>query len=55
MLGPTVGIFVDYESPLAREVAGRIWTGLSVAVLGAGYIAVEMAVRCRVEIVASKP
>ena len=37
MLGPTVGIFVDYESPLAREVAGRIWTGLSVAALGAGY------------------
>ena len=38
MLGPTVGIFVDYESPLAREVAGRIWSGLSVAALGAGYV-----------------
>ncbi len=37
MLGPTVGIFVDYESPLAREVAAKIWTGLSVAALGAGY------------------
>jgi hypothetical protein len=40
MLGPTVGIFVDYESPLAREVAGRIWSGLSVASLGAGYVKV---------------
>ncbi len=38
MLGPTVGIFVDYESPLARSVAGGIWSGLSVAALGAGYI-----------------
>lgn len=28
---------MDYESPLARGVAGRIWTGLSVAALGAGY------------------
>jgi hypothetical protein len=28
---------VDYESPLARGVAGRIWSGLSVAALGAGY------------------
>ena len=28
---------MDYESPLAREVAGRIWTGLSAAALGAGY------------------
>jgi hypothetical protein len=36
-LGPTVGIFVDYESPLACEVAGRIWSGLSVAALDAGY------------------
>jgi len=35
--GPTVGIFVDYESPLAREVAGRIWSGLSLAALGSGY------------------
>lgn len=30
-------MFVDYESPLAREVAGKIWSGLSVATLGAGY------------------
>jgi hypothetical protein len=29
---------VDYESPLAREVARKIWAGLSVAVLGAGYV-----------------
>jgi hypothetical protein len=28
---------VDYESPLARGVAGRIWSGLSVAALSAGY------------------
>lgn len=32
-----VGIFVDYESPLARVVAGGIWSGLSAAALGAGY------------------
>ena len=32
-----MGIFVDYESPLARVVAGAIWTGLSLAALGAGY------------------
>ena len=38
VLGPTVGIFVDYESPLARGVAGGIWSGLSVAALGAGYM-----------------
>ncbi len=36
-MGPTVGIFVDYESPLARGVAGGIWSGLSAAALGAGY------------------
>ncbi len=30
-------MFVDYESPLAREVAGGIWSGLSKAALGAGY------------------
>lgn len=29
---------VDYESPLAREVAGRIWSGLSVAALVAGHV-----------------
>ena len=34
---PTVGIFVDYESALARSVAGGIWSGLSAAALGAGY------------------
>lgn len=38
MSGPTVGIFVDYKSPLAREVAGRIWSGLSVAGLDSGYV-----------------
>ncbi len=38
-MGPTVGIFVDYESPLARVVAGRLWSGLSAAALGSegGY------------------
>ena len=33
----TVGIFVDYESPLARRVAGDVWSGLSRAALAAGY------------------
>ena len=33
----TVGILVDYESPLARRVAGDIWSGLSKAALEAGY------------------
>lgn len=28
---------MDYESPLARMVAGAIWSGLSLAALGAGY------------------
>ncbi len=37
MSEPRVGIFVDYESPLARGVAGRIWSGLSTAALGSGY------------------
>ena len=32
----TVGIFVDYESPLARRVAGDIWSGFSRAALEAG-------------------
>jgi hypothetical protein len=32
-----VGILVDYESPLARRVAGDIWSGLSRAALEAGY------------------
>jgi hypothetical protein len=35
---PSIGIFVDYGSPLARGVAGEIWSGLSVAALGSGYI-----------------
>lgn len=38
MSGPTVGIFVDYESPLAREVAGRIWSSLSMAALKSGHV-----------------
>ena len=33
----TVGILVDYESPLARKVAGDVWSGLSRAVLEAGF------------------
>ena len=32
-----VGILVDYESPLARMVAGDIWTGLSRGALEAGH------------------
>jgi hypothetical protein len=32
-----VDILVDYESPLARRVAGDIWSGLSRAALEAGY------------------
>ncbi len=28
---------MDYESPLARGVAERIWSGLSATALGAGY------------------
>jgi hypothetical protein len=32
-----VGILVDYESPLARRVAGDIWFGLSRAALEAGH------------------
>ena len=28
---------MDHQSPLAQGVAGRIWSGLSVAALGAGY------------------
>ncbi len=35
-MGSAVGIFVDYESPLARRVAGDVWSGLSRAALGAG-------------------
>jgi hypothetical protein len=33
-----VGILVDYESPLARRVAGDIWSGLSRAALEAGHV-----------------
>ena len=29
----TIGILVDYESPLARKVAGDVWSGLSRAAL----------------------
>jgi hypothetical protein len=32
----TVSILVDYESPLARMVAGEVWSGLSRAALEAG-------------------
>jgi hypothetical protein len=32
-----VDILVDYESPLARRVAGDIWSGLSRASLDSGY------------------
>ena len=31
-----MGILVDYESPLARRVAGDVWSGLSRAALEAG-------------------
>jgi hypothetical protein len=33
----TVGILVDYESPLARRVAGDIWAGLSRTALESGF------------------
>ena len=32
-----MSIFVDYESPLARRIAGGIWSGLSMVTLDAGY------------------
>jgi hypothetical protein len=35
-----VGILVDYESPLARRVAGNVWSGLSRAALEAGRTAI---------------
>jgi hypothetical protein len=35
-----VGILVDYESPLARKVAGDVWSGLSRAALEAGQVRV---------------
>ena len=33
----TAGILVDYESPLARRVAGDVWSGLHRAALEAGF------------------
>jgi hypothetical protein len=33
----TIGILVDYESPLASRVAGEVWSGLSRAALEAGF------------------
>ena len=36
----TVGILVDYQSPLARRVAGDIWSGLSRAALESGQASV---------------
>jgi hypothetical protein len=33
-----VGILVDYESPLARRVAGDIWSGLSKVALETGHV-----------------
>ncbi|MDQ3566813.1 MAG: hypothetical protein M3397_01865 [Actinomycetota bacterium] len=33
----TVGILVDYESPIARRVASAVWSGLSWAALDAGH------------------
>lgn len=38
MLEATVGIFVDYESPLARRVAGNIWSGIYQSAFDAGYV-----------------
>ena len=37
MSDTTVGILVDYESPLARRVAVDVWSGLSRAALEAGF------------------
>ena len=33
----TIGILVDYESPLASRVAGEVWSGLSRTALQAGF------------------
>ena len=33
----TIGILVDYESPLASRVAGGVWSGLSRTALAAGF------------------
>lgn len=38
MAEATVAVLVDYESPLARRVAGEVWSGLSRAALNAGYV-----------------
>ncbi|HSL01242.1 MAG TPA: hypothetical protein VK869_12975 [Rubrobacteraceae bacterium] len=37
MSDASVAIFVDYESPLARRVAGDVWSGLWRAALDTGY------------------
>ena len=34
----TIGILVDYESPLARRVASAVWSGLSRVALDAGHV-----------------
>jgi hypothetical protein len=36
-LEATIGILVDYESPLASRVAGEVWSGLSRTALEAGF------------------
>jgi hypothetical protein len=33
----TIGILVDYESPLSSRVAGEVWSGLSRTALQAGF------------------
>jgi hypothetical protein len=33
----TIGLLVDYESPLASRVAGEVWSGLSRIALEAGF------------------
>lgn len=37
MADTKVGILVDYESPLAREVAGKVWSGISAMALASGH------------------
>ncbi|ABG06109.1 hypothetical protein Rxyl_3204 [Rubrobacter xylanophilus DSM 9941] len=37
MAEASIAMFVDYGSPLARRVAGDIWSGLARAALEAGY------------------
>ena len=36
-----MGILVDYASPLARRVAGDVWSGLSRAALEAGHVRIK--------------